>query len=300
MKILITGGTGFIGSNLTIKLIHNGHDVSITGRDAEQKLPSFKGKFIIGDLRDIDWKLAGTFDVLFHEAANNDTTVLERELMFKTNMEASQKLFEYAVQNGCKKVVYASSTAVYGDVSPPYKESGPFHPLNPYGESKLALDEFAMDFAKKNPAITVVGLRYCNVYGPRENHKGSRASMIYQIAEQMKSGNPKIFKHGEQKRDYIYVSDAVRANLLASEAKVSGIYNCGFGAATSFNDVIKILNNVLGLSREPEYIDNPYAGRYQSFTECDMSLAKEKLGFIPEFNIEKGIRDYYKSGFLTG
>ncbi len=315
MRILVTGGTGFIGSNLVVKLIEASHNLVITGHDAEQKVPNFKGKYISGDLGSINWKAAGEIDILFHQAANNATTVLDRNEMFRVNVNASRKLFEYVVEHGCKKIVYASSTAVYGDVSPPYKENGPFHPLNPYAESKLALDEFAMDFAKThstrsinswqagsgqaNPGVTVVGLRYCNVYGPRENHKGMRASMIYQLAQQMKTGNPKIFKNGEQKRDYIYVADVVRANLLALAAKESCIVNCGNGRATSFNDIIKILNKTLGLNRKTEYINNPYADRYQSFTLCDMSLAKEKLGFVPEFDIEKGIADYCKSGFLV-
>ena len=240
MRTLITGGTGFVGSNLVTEFLKAGHEVLITGNDAEQKIPNFKGKYIKGDLAAIDWKQIGAVDAVFHEAANNATTFLDKEEMFRVNLEASRKLFEYAVRSGCKKIVYASSTAVYGDAPPPYREAGPFRPLNPYAESKLALDEFAMGFAKKNAGVIVVGLRYCNVYGPRENHKGMRASMIYQLAQQMKSGSPKIFKDGEQKRDYIYVVDVVRANLLALEARESCIVNCGSGRATSFNDIIKI------------------------------------------------------------
>ncbi len=299
MKILVTGGTGFVGSNIAIELLKSGHEVLITGAAGEQKIPNFKGIVLDPNFWEIDWKAIGNIDALFHEAAINDTTLLDKEKMFRVNVEGSKKLFEEAVQNGCKKIVYASSTAAYGDVPPPYHEEGPFNPLNPYAESKLALDEFAMDFAKKNPGVTVVGLRYCNVYGPHENHKEKRASMIYQLAQQMKTGSPRIFKDGEQKRDYIYVKDVVRANLLALDAKESCIVNCGFGAATSFNDIIKILNKTLGLNRAIEYIENPYADRYQSFTECDMSKAKQKLGFVPEFDVEKGIMDYFKSGFLV-
>lgn len=298
MKILVTGGTGFIGSNLVLKLMEQGHDLIITGNATEQTIPNFKGQYLEPGFLEINWKALEGIDILFHEAANNTTTFLDQEEMFRANVEASKKIFEFVIQTGCKKIVYASSTAVYGDAPPPYKESGPFNPLNPYGESKLALDEWAIEFAKNNSEVTIVGLRYCNVYGPRENHKGKRASMIYQLAQQMKIGNPKIFKSGEQKRDYIYVKDVVRANLLALEAKESGIYNCGFGEAVSFNEIIRILNQILNLKREPEYIDNPYAERYQNFTQCDMSLAKERLGFIPEFDVQKGIQDYFESGWL--
>ena len=172
-------------------------------------------------------------------------------------------------------------------------------PLNPYGESKKLLDEFAIQFAKENPDVVIVGLRYCNVYGPRDSHKGKMRCYITQMAEQMTQRNPKMFKDGEQKRDYIYVKDIVKANLLAAQAKESCIVNCGSGKAITFNEVVKMLNKILGTNRVPDYIDNPYIGKYQDYTECDMTLAKEKIGFVPEFDIEKGLKDYYETGFLV-
>lgn len=297
MRILVTGGTGFVGSNLVYHLVEQGHDVVATGHDAEQKLPK-EVKVLQPSFVGLDWDSLGKIDVVFHQAAINDTTLLDEREMFRANFESSKELFKQVVEKGCKRIVYASSTAAYGDAPPPYKEDMPMNPLNPYGKSKKLLDEFAMQFAKEHPDTVIVGLRYCNIYGPRDSHKGSRACMIPQFAKQMLKGNPKLFKFGEQKRDYIYVKDVVKANMLASQAKESCIVNCGSGKATTFNDLIKILNNVLGLNRTPEYIDNPYADKYQSYTECDMSLAKEKIGFVPEFDIEKGIKDYFESGFL--
>ncbi len=299
MRILVTGGTGFIGSNIALALIEQGYDVVITGHDAEQKLPNFKGGYLQPSFLGLDWEELGRLDAIIHEAAINDTTFLDEREMTRANVDSSLALFEYAAKNGCKKIVYASSTAVYGGTPAPYVEDKGLEPLNPYGASKKALDEKTMEFAKNHPEMTVVGLRYCNVYGPRESHKGARASMIYQLAQQMAKRNPRIFKNGEQKRDYIYVKDVVLANMLALNTKESCVVNCGTGRATSFNDVIAILNKVMGANRMPEYIDNPHASRYQSFTQCDMTLAKEKLGFVPEFGIEKGIEDYYKSGFLA-
>jgi ADP-L-glycero-D-manno-heptose 6-epimerase len=123
--------------------------------------------------------------------------------------------------------------------------------------------------------------------------------MIWQLAQQMKTRNPRIFKHGEQKRDYIFVEDVVRANLAAAASGKSGVYNCGYGAATTFNELIDILNQVMGTSREPEYIDNPYAAAYQSYTECDMTATRDSIGFIPKIDIRKGIEEYFKSGFLA-
>lgn len=247
----------------------------------------------------IDWDKIGKLDVLFHQAAINDTRHGDREEVIRANVDASIELFNHVVKNGCKRIVYASSTAVYGNTPAPHKEDGPFDFINHYAESKYLLDQFAMQFAKEHQEVRIVGLRYCNVYGPRENHKGTRSSMIYQLAQQMKVGNPKLFKYGEQKRDYIYVKDVVRANLLAAEAEESGIFNCGFGKATTFNEIFNILNKKMNMGRVVEYIDNPYGDKYQSYTECDMTKAKEKLGFVAEYDIERGIADYYESGFLV-
>jgi ADP-L-glycero-D-manno-heptose 6-epimerase len=299
MKTFVTGGTGFIGSNLVLRLLRDGHEVSMTGFDGEQILPDFHGKILYPSFLGIDWDALAPVDVVFHQAAINNTILMDRTEIFRANLDAPQELFRRAVEAGCRRIVYASSCAAYGDVPAPFREDGPLRPLNPYGESKKALDEFALAFAREHPDVTVVGLRYPNVYGPRENHKGPRASMIWQLAQQMVRRNPRLFKHGEQKRDYVFVHDVVEANLLAAQAKHSCIVNCGSGVATSFNDLVGTLNDVLGTSRTAEYIDNPYAAAYQNFTQCDMTYAKEAIGFVPRTDIGSGIRQYAKSGFLV-
>ncbi|MBI5390562.1 NAD-dependent epimerase/dehydratase family protein [Candidatus Woesearchaeota archaeon] len=299
MRCLVTGGTGFVGSNLVEALVKQGHDVQITGFDSEQPLP-LGVKILYPSLIGIDWDALGKIDVLFHQAAINNTVLLDEREMLRANVEASKKLFEEVVKRGCKRIVYASSTAVYGNAPAPYVEGKTkLQPLNPYAVSKQKLEESALQFAKQHNDVVLVGLRYCNVYGPGESHKGKRASMIYQLAGQMVKGDPRIFKHGEQKRDYIYVADVVTANLLAAKTKNCCIVNCGSGKATTFNDVIKILNTTMKLQRKPVYFDNPYVGRYQDHTECDMNLAKEKIGFVPQFTLEKGIQAFYQSGKLT-
>jgi ADP-L-glycero-D-manno-heptose 6-epimerase len=293
MKCLVTGGTGFIGSNLALDLSRQGHEVIITGNESEQQLPEFK--CLYPGLLGIDWDAIGTVDVIFHQAAINGTRTTDRSEMLRANVDASMALFEYGMKHGCRRIVYASSTAVYGRTPPPYRETGPFDLNTPYAESKKKLDDYAMSFALKHPDITVVGLRYCNVYGPGENHKGARATMIYQFVQQMKEGNPRLFKHGEQKRDYIYINDVVRANMLAATATDSCIVNCGSGDATSFNQIVELLNNAMGIRRLIRYIDNPYGDNYQHHTECDMTLAKDKIGFAPQYTIEEGIREYFAS-----
>ena len=299
MRALVTGGTGFIGSNLTLRLLRDGHEVTITGHDAEQTLPEFRGKYLQPSFLGLDWDAIGSVDVLFHQAAINNTVLLDRTEMFRANVESTKELFRHVVEHGCRHIVYASSTAVYGNGPVPYREDQELSPLNPYGESKKLLEEFAMAFARERPHVVIVGLRYCNVYGPREQHKGKRASMIYQLAQQMAKGNPRLFTDGEQKRDYIYVDDVIRANLLAAAATESSIVNCGSGAATTFNELVRMLNEVLRTERTPKYFENPAPDKYQSYTECDMTRAKEHLGFVPEFDIRKGITAYHESTMLV-
>jgi len=293
IRCLVTGGTGFVGYNLTKELLKQGYDVLITGQPSEN-YEDVKDLVIGYDLFELDWNKIGKIDVMFHEAAIVDTTVMDRRRMMEINLEASKVLFENAIKFGCKNIVYASSTASYGNEPAPYIECITKQiPLNPYGESKKLLDEFSIEFAKLHPEVTVVGLRYCNIYGPYDKHKGKMRCYLSQMADQMMVGHPKIFKDGEQKRDYIYVKDVISANILASKSKESCIVNCGSGKATSFNELIRILNNVLKLNRVAEYIDNPYEGKYQSYTECDMSLAKKKINFTPEYSTEEGIKDLY-------
>jgi ADP-L-glycero-D-manno-heptose 6-epimerase len=298
MRILVTGGTGFIGSNIVRALIERGDEVLITGHDAEQKIPGFKGKMLQPSLIGIDWEHLGKLDAVIHEAAINETQSQDEREMMRANVDASLALFGYVARNGCKRIVYASSTAVYGDGPVPYREGQTLQPLTAYARSKVKMEEMATEFGKAHPQVSIVGLRYCNVYGPGESHKTNRASMIYQLAQQMRKGNPRLFEHGEQKRDYIYVKDVVRANLAALEAKQSCLVNCASGQSTSFNDVVAILNDVLHTKRVPEYFPNPIAASYQDHTLCDMTLAKEALGFTPEYEIRKGIVDYAASGTL--
>jgi len=283
MRYFVSGGTGFCGSHLTRKLLDLGHEVLITGREGEQ--PS--NAICIGyDFHRLDWNAIGEVDAVFHQAAITNTLFDDSESVLRVNYLQSKRLFEEA---RTKRIIYASSCAVYGRAPIPFKEDGPKVPLNPYGYSKLYLDEYTVDF-KRCP---IVGLRYTNVYGHGENHKGKSACMISQIAEAVKEGRkPKLFKWGEQSRDFVFVDDVVQANLLALEAP-SGVYNVGSGKPTTFNGVLKTINEVMGTNIEAEYIDNPIASVYQDFTQCDMAFSKERLKYEPSVSLLEGCKKLY-------
>ena len=216
--------------------------------------------------------------------------------MRSTNVEAFLKILEYAQSTGCRKVVYASSAATYGKGKVPMSESDTPAPANIYGESKVEMESAAKKFSEKAPEMSLVGLRYFNVYGPREVHKIKAASMIYQLYSQISLGKaPRVFKWGDQFRDFIYVKDVVLANLKALEFPERGAFafNVGTGIPTSFNKVIEILNSALGANKPTDYFDNPY-DFYQEETQADMSYSKSILNFHCQFSPEEGIRDYVK------
>jgi ADP-L-glycero-D-manno-heptose 6-epimerase len=177
------------------------------------------------------------------------------------------------------------------------RESQTPDPLNIYAFSKLCMERLAKKYSARL-AHPVIGLRYSNVYGPGEDHKGKLASMIHQLAKQMRAGKrPRIFRAGEQKRDFVYIDDVVRANVAALRAKETGAYNVGAGRAWSFNEVVAELNRVLGTKLDPEYFENPY-GFTQDHTEVDLALSRRVLGYEPKYDLKAGIDAYAASGKL--
>jgi len=301
-KILVTGGAGFIGSNLTLALQEKFSDAQITVVDDFRSgdfknLRGFRGDFVAADVSRLDWNMQfkdRTFDTIFHEASITDTTVHDQLLQAHDNIEGFRRLLEFAAPTHTP-VVYASSAATYGIVpeAAALKESRAPAPANIYAFTKVQLDNLARRYAAHTPSWRIVGLRYFNVYGPREPHKKAAASMIYQLYTQMKGGKrPRVFRAGEQKRDFVYVKDVVALTMLAATAPKSGVYNCGSGHAFSFNETIAELNRALGTKLEPEYIENPYGAFYQPHTEADMTLAKSELSFTPRWAPREGIADY--------
>ena len=311
MRILVTGGAGFIGSNLAKRFAADGHDVVATDSFLSASwtnLVDFPGDVLtLRDHDDVDsMRRLGPFDAIFHEASitgvvststGATTTAAEDEhRMMRNNVETFREILDWAVHTSAR-VVWASSCSVYGRGPVPMKESQDPDPLNVYGFSKLTMERLAMRYAPKL-AHPIVGLRYSNVYGPGEAHKGKLASMIYQLAKQMRDEKrPRIFTAGEQKRDFVYIDDVVQANIKAMQAKQSGNYNAGAGRSWSFNEVVAELNRVLKTDLQADYFDNPYSFT-QDWTETDQALARKHLGYEPRYDLRAGIEAYHATGKL--
>ncbi|WP_457749261.1 ADP-glyceromanno-heptose 6-epimerase [Sulfurimonas sp.] len=310
--ILITGGAGFIGSNLAFYFQKNHPDAKVVVLDSFRSgetlsngnlksfghfknLIGFRGEIISGDINDkdllLDLEINYDFDYIFHEAAISDTTAQEQDLMIKTNVNAYKDLLDLAVAHNAN-MIYASSAATYGNAESPQRV-GREAPNNVYGFSKLSMDHLSREYMKECD-INIVGLRYFNVYGAREYFKNTTASMVLQFGHQILAGkNPKLFEGSDKiLRDFIYIEDIIQANIKAMQPNTSGIYNVGTGKARSFQDIVDILQKELGTSLECEYIPNPFVGSYQFHTEADIATTKEALGYTPAYEMEEGIKAY--------
>jgi ADP-L-glycero-D-manno-heptose 6-epimerase len=303
--IVVTGGAGFVGSNLVLELAKRYPEAALTVVDDFRSgnfknLEGFKGDVIAANLADFNAKhfFSGQkVDLVCHLASITDTTDHNQFRQVRDNVESWRNLLTY-FEGRKTRLVYASSAATYGIAAGVNKVDQAPKPANVYAFSKVQLDNLSRAFAAANPTQVVVGLRYFNVYGPRETHKGAASSMILQLAQQIRRNEaPRIFKNGEQKRDFVYVKDIVNCTILAARARKSGIYNAGSGAPRSFNDIVANLNRVLKTNWQPYYIDNPHA-HYQPHTEADLTETTKALRYTPKFTLETGIDDYAASGFL--
>jgi ADP-L-glycero-D-manno-heptose 6-epimerase len=301
LNYLVTGGAGFIGSNLVLALQERMPDARLTVIDDFRSgdfknLTGYKGDLVAQNMATLDWSAQfgdEKFDAIFHLASITDTTLHDQFVQMHDNVESFRRLLNFAKPHKTR-VIYASSGATYGAVSEASVETNGAAPANVYAFSKVIMDNLASRAAKDVNGWIIIGLRYFNVYGPREAHKGVPASMVLHLARQMKAGQrPRIFQHGDQKRDFVYVKDIVEGSIRALEAKESGIYNLGSGHARSFNELVDVLNRSLGTDFKPDYIENPHA-HYQNFTQADLTSVRQRLGYEPKFSLEAGVADYMK------
>jgi ADP-L-glycero-D-manno-heptose 6-epimerase len=309
--ILITGGAGFIGSNLVFYFQQNYPDSHIVVFDCfrseltfsngnlqsfghYKNLIDFKGDVICGNINnknDLLLLKKYNFDYIFHQAAISDTRVYDQEVVMQTNVNSFYDILNIAKDNDAV-LVYASSAATYGSLSSP-QTVGQESPENPYGFSKHMMDQVAYRFSNENPNMAIVGLKFFNVYGPREYYKAKTSSMVIQLGHQILDGNaPKLFESSDQiLRDFVYIDDVVQANIKACSPKINGVYNVGTGIPRSFQDIADILQNELGSNLGTEYFPNPLKG-YQMHTQANIDSSKIYLDFMPKYSLEDGIKDY--------
>ena len=310
--ILITGGAGFIGSNLAFYFQDNFPMAKIIVVDCFRSgetfsngnlksfghfknLLGFKGVVISGNINDKallkDLESNYKFDYIFHQAAISDTTVQEQDLMIKTNVNAYEDLLKVAIKHKAN-MIYASSAATYGDSD--RFEIGYESPNNAYGFSKVMMDNITYEYLKKDLDISIVGLKYFNVYGPKEFFKNKTSSMVVQFGHQILKGlTPKLFEGSDKiLRDFIYIEDVIQANIKASNPKKSGVYNVGTGKARSFEDIVDILQSKLNIDNGKEYIKNPFIGSYQFFTQANIEDTQKYLDYKPRYEMEEGIKEY--------
>ncbi len=302
MKVLVTGAAGFIGSHVVKCLESRGVDVVALddfSHSDYRNLFDTKAELIWGDVSEPSTYLKlPKVDAVIHEAAVTDTTLADDTKMVKVNYGAFRNVINFCFEKNIP-LIYASSAGVYGMASGKMFEDQKLTPHNVYAYSKYLCDLFAQEQSKSQKTPPVIGLRYFNVYGPGEAHKKKSASMVYQLYNQMTADkNPRIFKAGEQKRDFIYVKDVARITVDCLNLGKSLISNVGTGQPRSFNEMVSVLNNLMKKNLQPEYIDNPYIKVYQNYTEADTGVLKGILQNEAEYTLEKGIKDYLENYLL--
>jgi len=312
--IVVTGAAGFISSCLVAELNAKGFKdiVVVDDFSRKDKNQNLIGKELVAKIPRMDFfKWANDFkseiDFIFHLGARTDTTEFDKSIFDELNVEYSKNIWHLCVENNIP-LVYASSAATYGMGENAYDDNHEvvekLKPLNPYGVSKNDFDKWVLKQDKTPPFWA--GLKFFNVYGPNEFHKGRMASVIFHSFNQItKTGEMKLFashnpkfKDGEQLRDFVYVKDVVSVCMFLMEQKAeNGLYNLGTGTARTFVDLTKATFKAMGKEPNISFIPTPedIRDKYQYFTEANMSKLLENGYDKPFFSIEDGVTDYVKN-----
>jgi len=319
-NILVTGGAGFIGSNLVEELVKRGYNVSVLDNLTIVKtynLNKVLNKIIFenGDTRNrelVDSLIKGK-DYVVNLAAVSSSQMFEPSPIegYEVNVNGFINILDASVKYNIKNVVYASTSSLYSRIKPPHKEDAIIQPRTFYEATKLEDENLARIYYELH-SLKSVGLRFFAVYGPHEIHKGRYCNMVSQWIWGMmkderiaKAGRwdketkdyiwkqPEIWGNGTQTRDFTYVTDIVEGIIKSLESNYSGVLNLGYGKAYTLNDLVRIINEKLGTNIKPKYIPNPLKN-YVMYTLADTNLAKEKIEFKAKISLEEGVERLIK------
>ncbi|WP_049967529.1 NAD-dependent epimerase/dehydratase family protein [Haloferax prahovense] len=292
-RVLVTGGAGFIGSNLANHLAEDNDVIAIddlylgTPENLDDAV-EFHDMTVLDD----DLPTEGV-DVVFHLAALSSYKMHEENPTkgARVNIEGFVNTVEQARKDGCDTVVYATTSSIYGSRTEPSPEDMPVESRTGYEASKLGRERYA-EYFHHHYDMQLAGMRFFSVYqgfGGAEEHKGEFANTVAQFTDKIANGeSPELFGDGSQTRDFTHVDDIVRGIELAAEERLQGIYNLGTAESYSFNEMVEMINEVLGTDVEPEYVENPFEV-YVHDTKADYSKIHEATGWEPEVSFEEGV-----------
>jgi len=294
-RVLVTGGAGFIGSTLANRLAADNHVIALddcylgTPENLDDAVEFVRASVLEDDL-------PTDVDVVFHLAALSSYAMHEDDPArgVRVNVEGFVNTVDQARRDGCERVVYASTSSIYGSRTEPSPEGMPVTVNTGYEASKLARERYG-EYFRNHYGLDVAGLRFFSVYqgyGGSEEHKGEYANVIAQFADDIAGGrSPKLYGDGTQTRDFTHVSDVARGTELVAEERLNGVYNLGTGEAHSFNEVVDRINDELGTDVDPEYVENPIPEDvYVHDTRADYSRVREATGWEPAVGFDEGVR----------
>jgi UDP-glucose 4-epimerase len=297
MSILVTGGAGFIGSNLVEDLLKIGEDIVVLDNMHTGSPSNLDG--LQGKLKLIQASCNDLPDMELHPEKIYHLGIPSSSPMYKKNpylvgeaLNGFTAVFELARKTGAR-VVYASSSSLYNGLLPPHREDMTIQVTDYYTEARLAMERIA-ELYKQLYNVNSVGMRFFSVYGPKETAKKQYANMVTQFLWEMQNANaPLIFGDGMQTRDFTYVKDLIHALKLAMKSDYHGVLNVGTGKAYTFNQTVEILNKNMGLNLKPKYTENPIKN-YVQHTQSDTTKIERVLGFKARYSLEDGVKELIK------
>ncbi|AUX10553.1 UDP-glucose 4-epimerase [Halalkaliarchaeum desulfuricum] len=293
-RVLVTGGAGFIGSNLANYLADD-NEVHVVDDGYLGTPENLDDDVMYHERSVLEDDLPTDVDVVFHLAALSSYAMHEEDPQrgARVNVEGFVNVVQQARQDGCDTIVYATTSSIYGSRTEPSPVDMDVTVNTGYEASKMAREKYA-EYFSNHYDLSMAGLRYFSVYqgyGGAEAHKGEYANVIAQFADDIANGrSPKLYGDGKQTRDFTHVSDIVRGTVLAAENELDGVYNLGTGDRYSFNTVVDMINDELGTDVEPEYVENPIPSDVYVHDTCaDTSKIRSETGWKPEIEFEEGI-----------